>query len=365
MRYQRDPAQQQHDGQEGGRLRPADPAAQQIHEDRRDDDAPHRRRRVQKRQPREGRYAEQAPQDVETVGGQGREGGEGARHLLGDESHGGRDQREHERQAQPDRQRSGAEKPDHAVVASDLDLKEKDEGQEHREDHGRLPEVLALRARPQEPDADAEKARQQHEVGEVGEVQHVGRAPADQHELEKQHQEAEDEEPDLTAGAGLLWRRALRRRLAPGAPPPLAPCARPRPAPAPQSLACSHAQRPPRQLAQGYVAGAADGRGRAAPRPQSSSPRELSADRPPARGGGRRLGYRRDRARRRASSTCRPAAPQRTPATSHSPVATRPRLKTRAGCPYRVITSRARTVPVARSVTRKWKRAAPPCHDTG
>ncbi len=73
---------------------------------------------------------------------------------------------------------------------------------EDREDDGRLPEVIASRTRSQEADADAEKARQQHEVGEVGEIQDVGGAPADQHELEEEHQEAEEQQPELTATIG-------------------------------------------------------------------------------------------------------------------------------------------------------------------
>ena len=77
--------------------------------------------------------------------------------------------------------------------------KRSDEAQEDREDDRRLPEVISPRARPQEADADAEKARQQHEVGEVGEIQNVGSAPADQHELEEEHQEAEEQQPESPA----------------------------------------------------------------------------------------------------------------------------------------------------------------------
>ena len=92
-----------------------------------------------------------------------------------------------------------AEDAHQAVAVADLDREENDEAQEDREDDRRLPEVVALRARPQEADADAEKARQQHEVGEVGEIQHVGGAPADQHELEEEHQEAEEQQPESPA----------------------------------------------------------------------------------------------------------------------------------------------------------------------
>ena len=92
-----------------------------------------------------------------------------------------------------------AEEPHQAVGGVDLDGQRATKARSDREDDGRLPEVIARRARPQEADADAEEARQQHEVGEVGEIQHVGGAPADQHELEEEHQEAEEEEPESPA----------------------------------------------------------------------------------------------------------------------------------------------------------------------
>ena len=101
------------------------------------------------------------------------------------------------------RQGRPAEEPHQTVGGVDLDGQQRDEGKRNGDDDGRLAKVIARRTRPQEADADAEKARQQHEVREVGEIEHVGGAPADQHELEEEHQEAEEDEPELTAA---IWR---------------------------------------------------------------------------------------------------------------------------------------------------------------
>ena len=199
MRSERDCAEQKHDGQQGHYLRGPKPPAKQREEGRRDDDAPDDRRRLEECEPREGRDPEQTTQDVEAVGGEGRERGKGARHPLGDQRHGCGDEHEDERQADPDRQSGRPEDPNQAGAVADLDREESDETQEDRQDDRCLPEVISPRARPQEADADAEKARQQHEVGEVGEIQNVGSAPADQHELEEEHQEAEEQQPELPA----------------------------------------------------------------------------------------------------------------------------------------------------------------------
>ena len=164
---------------------------------------------MEERQSREGRDPQQTPQDVEAVGGEGREGGKGARHSLGDQRHGCRHEHEDDRQADPHRQGGPPEEPYHTAAVTHLDGEEDDEDQEDREDDGRLPEVIPSRPSAQEADADAEKARQQHEVGEVGEIEDVGRAPADQHELEEEHQEAEEQQPELTAA--IVRRRCLLR----------------------------------------------------------------------------------------------------------------------------------------------------------
>jgi hypothetical protein len=80
-----------------------------------------------------------------------------------------------------------------------------EEQDEHRQQAGDVSEEVALRARTEEPDPHAEEAREQHEVREEGEVEDVGAAPADQPELDEEHQEAEEHEAN---GRGRVGRAA-------------------------------------------------------------------------------------------------------------------------------------------------------------
>ena len=59
---------------------------------------------------------------------------------------------------------------------------------EVRERERRVREEVPLRPCAEEPDADAEEAAQQHEVAEVREVDDVGAGPADERQLDEEHQ---------------------------------------------------------------------------------------------------------------------------------------------------------------------------------
>ena len=105
-------------------------------------------------------------------------------------------------QRQPLRQRRPAEAADHPELAPDPSTLHREHGQEReqrRQRERREGEELSNRRRPEEPDADPQEAREQDEVREEREVDVVRARPADQPELDEQHQEAEEGEAHAIA----------------------------------------------------------------------------------------------------------------------------------------------------------------------
>ena len=171
------------------------PEAEQHGEEHRDDRSPHDRRELQEGQRREHDDAAGAAEDVEAVRLQGLELHEHARHAVADAGHHGDSEEEDHREADPPRQRGHAER---ALQLS------RQVGQVHREDgdeehqqperHGRERQEVGSAVDPEEPDADPEEAGEQDEVRQVGEVDVVGGRPADQRQLDEQHEEAEPDQ---------------------------------------------------------------------------------------------------------------------------------------------------------------------------
>ena len=76
----------------------------------------------------------------------------------------------------------------------DLDRKRPDEKDQQGQRHRGPGEEVHPGPCPQEPDADAEEAAEQDEVGEVRQVDDQRPGPPDQGQLDEQHQEAQHEE---------------------------------------------------------------------------------------------------------------------------------------------------------------------------
>src|SRR5262249_52307611 len=68
--------------------------------------------------------------------------------------------------------------------------------QDQREGRKRQPASFA----EQDPEPDAEKARDQQEVAEEADVDHVGRYPADDQQLDEEQRRARQEEADCRSG---------------------------------------------------------------------------------------------------------------------------------------------------------------------
>ena len=165
--------------------------------------------------------AEQAADEVELVGVEVAEAGEGAGHAVADAHHDGGDGDEHDRQHDPARRAGRVEAEEDQRLAFDADLhlqhayEDDEDGQPER---GEGEERPPAPARPQESQPDPEEAAEQHDVREVGEVQDVGAEPADQRQLDEQHQERPQDElrpqpdrlrPGASGGGGEHDRRRL------------------------------------------------------------------------------------------------------------------------------------------------------------
>src|SRR5207248_4735829 len=100
----------------------------------------------------------------------------------------------------------GAEKDEFGAGAIDFDGEEPNEADERgQRDRGEAKQI-ATGVGPQESETDAEKTRQQDEVGEIREVEDIRADPSDESQLEKEHQEAERHQPDLRRfGRGRHW----------------------------------------------------------------------------------------------------------------------------------------------------------------
>ena len=139
-----------------------------------------------------------AADQVELVGVEGLEAREGSRHPFGDQRE---DRRRHE---EDDREhddagrtlgRQRAEGEHRRVVLGDGHGEHLDDQDEHAERNRCPPGQVHGLAGAEEPDPDPQEAPQQHEVGEIGQVDDVGAGPADQGQLHEQHQGAEQHQP--------------------------------------------------------------------------------------------------------------------------------------------------------------------------
>ena len=244
----------------GGDLdRPAPPREVQYQQDDRGE--PHGRRQLQVAHRREGRNAAQAAEDVHGVRHDAVGNGlERAAHHLPQAHEGHRDEREERRAYPPDRDDPAAwvggpilraeidelgrrlliaEADRDAVCPMPIEQVDGDRRRErehrHRERH--LHERLRSAGR-QQSDAHAQEAREQHDVGEEREEHDGACEPADRRQLEKQDQEADQEQIQIRAAqrhsvsyfccSPYITRTSmlLRERAACGRPSAIAPITR-------------------------------------------------------------------------------------------------------------------------------------------
>ena len=98
---------------------------------------------------------------------------------------------------------------------------------EQGEQHRRVGQDRPGLAGDQEAQPDAEEGPQQHEVGEVGQVDDVGPQPADERQLQEQHQRASEDQPKHDGPVAIVPGRVLELVL-------LHRCFRVHPNPAPR-----------------------------------------------------------------------------------------------------------------------------------
>ena len=196
--------QHDRDPRHRGRAAHEAPGRRQREEGDRQQHAPHDRTEPQERQRREHDDAQQAPRDVQAVGLERLEPLEQPSHALGDVRHHPDRPEEQHGQRDPDRRRGQPERAlEPGGVAEILhDPHDEHERGEDRERGRRPPEPVPLAARPQEPDADPEEARQQHEVREVRDVHLIRRDPADQRQLGEEHDPTREHQPWTVTGPG-------------------------------------------------------------------------------------------------------------------------------------------------------------------
>ena len=125
---------------------------------------------------------------------------EGARHALTHQRHHTGHAEEQERKGdergQSAARTQGAEEDEFRAGAIDFDREEPNKSDERgQRDRGEAKEI-ATGVGPQESEPDAQEAGQQDEVGEIREVEDIRADPSDESQLEKEHQEAERNQPD-------------------------------------------------------------------------------------------------------------------------------------------------------------------------
>ena len=196
--------EEQHGQRDCERHRHADRLASQQHdEDHGDDAEPHQRRRADHRQQRERDDAGQAAEQVEAVGLEARQLAEAAAHDLGRPGGDRGDRQEDAGQHDPDRRTGRADVGEEhqlrrlAVDGDRIGAHEADQTEQHDQRVVRLrPVGQVVTRRAQEPETDAEERTQEDEVREVREVYEVRAEPADQAQLDEQHERARQNEPD-------------------------------------------------------------------------------------------------------------------------------------------------------------------------
>ena len=191
--------EQHHQAHDRGDLEKTGARAVKQQHDGRDHERPDDRLRVEERQQRKGRDAGDAANDVQPVGIQRPEPDEGPGDALTDHFHDGGHGQEHDGQCDPRRGTAGVEPPvaeeqELVTGSDDLDREHPDEQDQQGQRHRGKGEEVHPGPGPQEPDADAQEAAEQDEIGEVRQVDDQRAGPADQGQLDEQHQEAEHEE---------------------------------------------------------------------------------------------------------------------------------------------------------------------------
>ena len=176
-------------------LSPVRPTRAEREEQDADHESPRRRAEAQERHQRERDDAAEAADDVEPVGLEWREPLERSRHAFRDRGH--REHRATEQQWERDPHRRRGQPGDGRQSLRVLRFH--DPPDEHREgdarhDRGRPPPRISCATGAEEPDPDAEEAREQDEVREVRDVHLVRGHPPDQGELREEHQEAREHE---------------------------------------------------------------------------------------------------------------------------------------------------------------------------
>ena len=177
-------------------LRPDGP-----HQDRRSDERPHDGRCADERQGREADDAEERTDEVELVGVEVLQLTERDGNAVADtgqhQGHGKEDRRKCEFAGWARRLQFGTEEDEIATGRFHRDGHVVHEDDESTECQGcELQQFDAAAVGPQEPETDTEEAAQQHDVGEVGEVEDVAPEPANESQLDEQHQEAERNQAD-------------------------------------------------------------------------------------------------------------------------------------------------------------------------
>ena len=169
------------------------------HEDPGGDHAPDERRRLQEGEHGERGDPEDAPQDVPPIRLERFEAHEDTTDAFGDRGHDQEHEQEDDAEREPlgqGRPPEGADELQATCDAPSLDREDGEEQDERGEQEREPPEQIASRPGAEEPDPDAEEAREQHEIREEREVDDVGAAPSDQPELDEEHQEAQQEQPN-------------------------------------------------------------------------------------------------------------------------------------------------------------------------
>ena len=168
--------------------------------------APHHGGRPEQGQQREGADPDERAEQVVAVRRQRRQVAEATADGLGRTGQCGCDENEDHRQGDPRGRAAdleGREVDDVAALPLDADRK----GQRHDDEDGQQragPRQHRPRlAADQEAQADPEEGAEQHEVREVAQVHDVGAQPADERELQEQHQRAGQQQPRDRSASGL------------------------------------------------------------------------------------------------------------------------------------------------------------------
>ena len=179
-------------------------ASVERNEERGDHETPRDRAQAGEPDGREDHDPRDRTQDVKAIRIERGEPGEPHGHAVRDRRHRHSRRDEDEGEHQPDRQPVDLNAEIHQVPARAVDRCREREHQtnEQGENDRSFSEEIRLLVGPKEPDPDAEEAAQQDEVGEIRKVDDIGAGPADQSQLNEEHQEGRQEQIDTVTGHG-------------------------------------------------------------------------------------------------------------------------------------------------------------------